>query len=95
MEHNNTIILYSRSLHNRPDLQEKYDYKVVTDLNAVQLEYKFFMIQYEPINRNKGKIKIAMNVDMKLSAPKFILDPIAQNFGKDFLKNVLHITNNF
>ena len=53
------------------------------------------MVQYEPIDRNKGKIKIAMNVDMKISAPKFILDLVTQNFGKDFLKNVLHVTNNF
>lgn len=95
MEHNNTILLYSRSLHNRKDLQEKLGYKVETNSNAVQLEYKFFVVQYEPIDRNKGKIKIAMNVDMKISAPKFILDPVTQNFGKDFLKNVLHVTNNF
>ncbi len=36
-----------------------------------------------------------MNVDMKLSLPKFIMDPVTQNFGKDFLKNVLHVTKNF
>ena len=33
-----------------------------------------------------------MNVDMKISAPKFILDPVTQNFGKDFLKHVLEVT---
>lgn len=32
---------------------------------------------------------------MKLAAPKFILDPVSQNFGRDFLKNVLHVTHNF
>jgi hypothetical protein len=62
---------------------------VLTNKDSVQLEYKFFVVQYKPINRHKGKIKIAMNVDMKISAPKFILDPVTQNFGKDFLKNVL------
>lgn len=36
-----------------------------------------------------------MNVDMKIPAPKFLLDPITQKFGKDFLINVLHITQNF
>lgn len=53
------------------------------------------MVQYQPINRHKGKIKIAMNVDMKIAAPKFILDPVTQNFGKDFLKNVLKVTKIF
>lgn len=52
-------------------------------------------MQYKPIDRTKGKIKIAMNVDMKISAPKFILDPVTQNFGKDFLKNVLEVTQKF
>ena len=52
-------------------------------------------MQYQPIDRHKGKIKIAMNVDMKIAAPKFILDPVTQNFGKDFLKNVLKVTQNF
>jgi hypothetical protein len=36
-----------------------------------------------------------MNVDMKLSVPNFIMDPITQNFGKDFLKNILNVCNNF
>ncbi len=61
----------------------------------MQLEYKFFLVQYKPIDRSRGKIKIAMNVDMKISVPKFIMDPVTQNFGKDFLKNVLEVTQNF
>ncbi len=32
---------------------------------------------------------------MKIAAPKFLLDPLSQNFGRDFLKNVLHVTHNF
>ena len=44
---------------------------------------------------NKGKITIAMNVDMKISVPNFILDPATQKFGKDFFKNVLKVTKNF
>jgi hypothetical protein len=52
-------------------------------------------VQYKPIDKLRGKIKIGMNVDMKLKAPTFIVDPLTQGFGKDFLKNVLHIANNF
>lgn len=37
MKHNNSILLFSRSLHNRLDLQKKLGYKVNTDENAVQL----------------------------------------------------------
>ena len=68
---------------------------MVPNKESVQLEYKFFLVQYRPIDRTRGKIKIAMNVDMKISAPKWILDPVTQNFGKDFLKNVLEVTQKF
>ena len=36
-----------------------------------------------------------MNIDMKLSLPKFIMDPVIQLFAKEFLKNLLQVTNNF
>lgn len=40
-------------------------------------------------------MKIAMNIDMKIPAPKFLLDPVCQHFVRDSLKNVLNVTKNF
>lgn len=95
MSFNSTILLYTKSLHDRKDLQQKLNYFVKLDPNAVQLDYKFLMVEYQPYSPKKGKIRLAMNIDMKLKLPKFIMDPVIQLFAKEFLKNLLQITNNF
>ena len=38
---------------------------------------------------------MAINVDMKLNIPMFILNPATTGFGMDFYKNVLEIAKNF
>jgi len=79
---NNTLFLFTRSIHNRPDLQKKLGYTCPINENYVQLEYKYFVLWYEPICRGKGRITLAMNVDTKLNfIPMWIQDKISQDFG--------------
>jgi hypothetical protein len=88
--------LYTRSIHNRPDLQQKLGYSCKINPEYVQLEYNFFVLQYEPICKGKGKIILAMNVDTKMNfIPMWIQDKIAQDFGQDFFKNIINISSKF
>ena len=58
--------MLTRSIHNREDLQKNLGYKCNPNKNFVQLEYKYFVLKYKPINKNKGHVTIAMNVNPKL-----------------------------
>lgn len=54
------------------------------------------MIQYEPINKTKGKIVLAMNVDIKLDfLPMWIQDKVSQDFGEEFLANIIAVCKKF
>lgn len=95
MEHNSTIFSFSRTLHDRPDLQKQFGYKVQETPGAIQLDYHYFVFEYRPTDPKTGTIKMAINVDLKLSLPMFILEAASQGFGTDFYKNVLKISKKF
>ena len=67
--------MYTRSLHDRPDLQELFGYKVVETPDTVQLDYKYFILEYTPDSTSGGMLKMAINTDLKLKVPMFILEP--------------------
>ena len=70
--------MYTRSIHNREDLQKLLGYECKINKDYVQLEYKYFVIKYEPIDRIRGKVTLAMNVDIKISfIPLWIQDKIS------------------
>ena len=74
MQHNKTILVISRTLHNRPDLQKMFEYKVNPTPGNIQLDYHYFVLEYRPVSPTSGTIKLAINVDLKLSLPMFILE---------------------
>lgn len=62
----------------------------------MQLDYKYFVIEYTPSTVTKGWIKAALNIDMKLKGvPMFLLDFGCRNFGFDFISNILKIAKKF
>ena len=62
----------------------------------VSLDYKFFMLEYKPISKTRGNIKMASCVDMNLEfIPKFILNKTARIFAFDYFKNMLKISKKF
>ena len=90
------MFLYTRSIHNRNDLQERFEHKFEINEKYVQLEYKYFVVKYEPIDKIRGKVTLAMNVDIKLNfIPLFIQDKISQDYGEDFFKNIVEISKKF
>lgn len=96
LHHNNTLFLYTRSLHNRPDIQEKLNYKCKVNSDYVQLEYKYFVVIYEPIDRVRGRVTVGMNVDIKLHfIPMWIQDKFTEDFGEDFFNNLIEISKKF
>ena len=95
MAHNGTILLNTKWLNNRPDLQQKLNFQCQFDPKNEHLDSEFLMVEYRPYSATKGKIRLALNADMKLSVPNFIMDPVIQLFAKQFLNNLLEIANNF
>jgi hypothetical protein len=96
LDYNNTIMLYTRSFTENLELQKELGYIVQKTPGAVQLDYKYFVVEYTPITTNKGWIRLGINVDMKLPAvPTFILDYACRNFGFEFISNILNIAKKF
>ena len=59
--------MYTRSIHNRKDLQQQFDYEVKTNPKYVQFDYKYFVVKYVPLSENSGKMILGMNMDLKLN----------------------------
>lgn len=60
------------------------------------MDYKYMIVKYQPLSGGKGKVTLAMNVDLKLSfVPISILDFTCQNFGENFFDNLMKISRNF
>jgi hypothetical protein len=54
------------------------------------------MVRYEPIDEHRGKVALAMNIDMQLNfLPMFILDKACQTFGEEFFLNIMKVSKNF
>lgn len=88
--------MYSRSLHNRPDLCQKLDYTPVLNPDYVQIEFKYLVVKYEPIDLTSGKASLAINIDMKLNfIPLSILDYACQTFGQEFFINLMKVSKKF
>ena len=95
MDHNDSIFMFTRSLHDRKDLQELLGYKVKETKNAVQLDYKYFIIEYQPDSPTSGHIKLAINTDLKLNIPMFLLEAASEGFGQDFYKDLRKLSKGF
>ena len=95
MGYNKTVLVFSRSIHTRPDILKRYNHKIQLAPNSVQLDYKYFVIEYSPTGQKEGRMKLAINIDMKINLPLFLLKPVTENFGLDFYKNVLSIAKKF
>ncbi len=66
LDDTNELFLFTRSIHNNPDLQRYLGYQAVVNKEYVQLDYKYFVVKYRPLKKGLGKLTLAINVDMKL-----------------------------
>lgn len=96
LEHNNTIFIYSQSIHNRQDICRRLDFAPTLNPSYVQIDYRYLCIKYEPLAVGRGKATIAMNIDMKLNfVPLWILELVCKKFCNDFLQQVMDVSNRF
>lgn len=96
LDYNNTVMLYTRSFTEDLELQKELGYEVKKTPGAVQLDYKYLVMEYTPTSNKTGWIKVALNIDMKLKGvPMFLLDFGCRQFGFDFVSNILNIANTF
>ena len=69
-----------------PKLNKKY----------VQLDYKYIIMEYVPISKGRGIVRIANNVDMKIDiVPLAIMEFICKKFCVDFLEIVMNVSGKF
>lgn len=54
MKKDNTLFLYTRSIHNSPNLQNELDYKANINKDYVQFDYKYFVVKYKPLTKTEG-----------------------------------------
>lgn len=96
VKHNGTVFLYSKTINTDQVYQEKYQYKVPEKSNYVRLEYKFFIVEYYPINKERARVRLASKIDMKLNfLPQFIINVSARKFAFNYFKNIIEVNKKF
>ena len=96
LKQTNSIFFYSMTVNDNLEHQKRYGYDVPRKSDLVRLEYKFFIIEYIPVGKNRAKVRLASNVDLKLNfLPKFILSISARKFAFDYFKNIMKINEKF
>ena len=62
----------------------------------MQIDYKYFVVRFEPINRKRARATVAMNIDMKLNlVPLWIMEMVCKKFCCDFLQEVVRVSDSF
>lgn len=60
------------------------------------MEYKFFIVEYIPITKERARVRLASRVDMKLNfLPQFILNASARKFAFNYFKNIMKLNEKF
>ena len=88
--------MYTRSFHDREDMKEILEYFPQINEKYIQLSYKYFVVEYRPMREGVGQITVAMNVDSKINiVPMWMMDMLSQDYGSNFLKNIIKISESF
>ena len=94
---NNSIFFYSKTITSDKQFQKKINFEVQKDdEDLVELQYKFYIIQYTPLSERKGKMRLATNVNMQLGfLPMFIINKSCRTFAFDYFKNMMNVNKKF
>ena len=88
--------MYTRSIHNRKDLQKQFRYDVKLNPKCVQLDYKYVVVKYVPVSETSGKMIMGVNIDLKLNMlPLSIMEMVNISFSQDFYENLVKISRKF
>lgn len=88
--------MYSRSIHSKPEICKRLDYTPKPNSKCVQIDYKYMILQYVPEGIDKGKVSIAVNIDMKINiVPLFIMEVVVKKFCFDFFGLVMDAVSRF
>lgn len=98
MNKTNSIFIFSRTITYDYEFQKYYGIDIPPDYKSkyVRFLYNFFVVEYIPLSRTRGRVKIANNIDMKFSfLPYFVLHRTTVMFGLDYFKNVIKVNEKF
>ncbi len=81
----NSIFFYSKTITSDAEFQKKVDLVIEPNSELVELDYKFYIMEYTPVTMNRGRIRLATNVNMKLGfLPMFIINKTCRIFAFDY-----------
>jgi hypothetical protein len=85
--------MYTRSIHNRKDIQQQVGYEVKQNPKCVQFDYKYLVVKYVPLSDNSGRMIMGMNIDLKLNmVPLSILEMVSISFSQQFYESIVKIS---
>jgi hypothetical protein len=62
----------------------------------VRLDYKYYILEYIPLTKTRGKINMVSSIDLKMDyLPVFIINKTARIFSFDYMKNYVRINKKF
>ena len=65
-------------------------------MEYVQIDYNYLMIKYIPIEKNKGKVLMAISIDMKLAMiPLWVVEFVSKKFCMNFFEVIMKVTKNY
>ncbi len=60
------------------------------------MNYKYFVVRYRPVEKNIGKLTMALNADVGLNfLPNFILEYMVKDISKQFMEKILSIAKEY
>lgn len=81
----NSIFFFSKTITSDQEFQKKIGFQIEKDPNYVELEYKFYIMEYIPIGPSRGKIRLGTNINLRLGfLPFFIINKTCRIFAFDF-----------
>lgn len=96
MKTNNSIFFYSKTINTDTEFQKKLNFPVQMDPDLVELSYKFYIMEYIPVGINRGKIRLATNIDMRLGfLPMFVINKTLRIFAFDYFSNLMEVNRKF
>jgi len=69
LDRNGSVLLISRSVHDRPELAKKYGLDIPEKTKCVRFDVYYSVTELVPIEKNKTRFKMALRMDPKI---KFI-----------------------
>ncbi len=93
LAYDDSLLFYCSSIHDRDDICKRLSYQVKKSEGFLQIDWKYIVARYDPISLGKGKLTMAMDMDVKVDfVPMILLKMVCKKFCKDLVRKVREIS---